>query len=274
MATIRQFYGEAGVPLHVEGDLDWPASAWRSQRTRVRAWLDSVPDLAWSGPTRCELWDMTLLVRHLASGSQFLGYTLHKAATGSPTSLLQGFDPHQTVQAAAAMLGDMTPGAARDSMKSMDASVDGELAIVRDAGWSAMAEAPPGQLPAHLAVSHFLFDSWVHEYDLMLPLGEKPTLDTQETEVVVRYLVGLATIATGADVPLDLRLTDPDLRIGLDVVDGVVMVTVGSAPSNAAAIEARAVDLVDRTTGRESGPVHGDYRALAVLDEFAALLAG
>lgn len=274
MAAIRQFYAGPGVPLRVEGDEEGPAAAWRRHRARVRAWLDSVPDSEWSGPTRCELWDVTSLVRHLASGSQFLGYTLHKAAAGEPTTLLQGFDPHRTVQAAAAMLGDMTPDGARNSMASMDAAVEAELTKMTDAGWSAMAEAPPGNLPAHLAVSHFLFDSWVHEYDLMLPRGEQPTVDPREVRAVTGYLVGLASVACESDIPLDVRLTDPDLRIGLEVENGTVTVTVGSAPTGAAVIEGRAVDFVDRTTGRHAGVVQGEDRGLAVIDAFASLLAG
>ncbi|MDQ1382329.1 MAG: hypothetical protein QOG65_3023 [Actinomycetota bacterium] len=132
-----------------------------------------------------------------------------------------------------------------------------------------MAEAPPGHLPSHLAVSHFLFDSWVHEHDLMLPRYERPIVDRLEGEVAVRYLIGLAEVATGARTPLQLRLTDPELWIGLAVTAGIVEVTVGSAPANAPVIEGRVVDFVDRTTGRQAGAVQGDERALAVIDEFA-----
>jgi hypothetical protein len=274
MGTIRQFYGGTGVPLLIEGDVDDPASAWRTHRARIRAWLDSVPESDWSGPTRCGLWDMTSLVRHMASASQFLGYTLHESASGTPTRLLRGFDTHETVQAAAAMLGDMTPGAARDVLAPRNAAVDTEIANMSEAGWSELAEAPPGQLPAHLAVSHFLFDSWVHEYDLMVPRGERPEVDPLETEVVVLYLVGLASVTSDVATPLDIQLTDPDLRIGVKVVHGTVEVMVGSVPSSAAVIEGHVVDLVDRTTGREAGPVRGDALGLAVLDGFAELLAG
>ena len=270
---LRQFYGDGGVPFRVEGGIDDPAIAWRSQRERVRAWLSSVPDADWSSPTRCELWDTTLLVRHLASGSQFLGYTLHQAVRGTCTDLLRDFDSHQTVQAAAAMLGDMTPGDARAALTSMDASVDAELGECAGLGWSVMAEAPPGQLASHLAVSHFVFDSWVHEYDLMLPRGERPVIDRLEAEVTVRYLIGLAVIATGARTPLELRLTEPDLHIGVGETAGIVEVAVGAARPDGLPIEGRAIDFVDRATGRDGGPVHGDDRALAVLDEFGRLLA-
>lgn len=273
MATIRQFYGGAGVPLRIDGDVEGPAMAWGSQRARVRGWLSGLADSDWSGPTRCESWDTTGLVRHLASASQFLGYTLHQAASGEVTRLLQGMDTRTTVEAAASMLGDMTPVAAQETLASADAAVDAELAKMRGTDWGAFAEAPPGQLPAHLVVSHFLFDSWVHEYDLMVPRGEHPAVDPLEAEVVARYLIGLAVVATGSHTPLDLHLSHPELRIGITIVDDMVEVTSGQAPKAASVLEGRVEDVVDRTSGRVAGPVRGDERALAVIDAFGQLLA-
>jgi hypothetical protein len=194
-------------------------------------------------------------------------------AAGTATTLLQGFDPHATVQAAAAMLGELTPAAARESIAAMDVAVDRELEEMAAAGWSAITEAPPGQLPAYLSVNHFLFDSWVHEYDLMVPRGERPFIDVREASAVVRYLLGLASVTIASETPLDVRLCDPEVRVGIDVAHGQVRVS-ASVPSRAAVIEGRLVDVVDRTTGREAGPIEGDERALAVLDAFGALLAG
>jgi uncharacterized protein (TIGR03083 family) len=272
--ALRQFYDPGGVPLVVVGDPQAPAAAWQAHRARVRGWLDALPDEEWGGPTRCELWDVTALVRHLASGSQFLGYTLHQSARGEATSLLQGFDPHSTVQAAAAMLGELTPTQARAAVAQCDSSVDRELSAHAAGGWVAVAEAPPGQLPASLAVSHFVFDSWVHEYDLMLPRGERPLVEPLEVQVVVSYLMGLATLSGGSAVPLDVRLTDVGLRLGVVVADGVVTVSAGDGPAGAAVVEGAVVDVVDRATGRTAGPVDGDERGLAVLDAFGKVLAG
>ena len=279
MASIRQFYDGAGVPLRIEGDVLAPAMAWRSQRTRLGAWVDALPDSEWAGPTRCSEWDVTGLVRHLASGSQFLGYTLHEALKGHPTTLLAGFDSHRTVQESAAHLGDLPPEGARLLLAQLDASVDAQCARLDAVGWDATAEAPPGWLPAHLVVSHFLFDSWVHEYDLMLPRGERPTVDRFEAEIVLRYVVGLASVLAIAASPsaatsMEVRVTDPDLLLGLDVEDGITTVRPGPAPEGAPAVAGRLVDVIDRATGRPGGPVDGDARALEALDTFAALLSG
>ena len=274
MSQLRQFYGGGGLPLRLDREPGAPAVAWQSHRARLRTWVGAVADSEWGGPTRCALWDMTALVRHLVSGSQFLGYTLHKANRGIATEVLRGFDTQLTARTAAEGLGGLTPGAARDLLASMDASVAAEFVGAEGGGWSAMAEAPPGHLPAHLAFNHFLFDSWVHEYDLMAPRGEIPGLDYLEAEVVVSYLIGLASLQVGSTTFLDLRLTSPGLRIGLNVANETVHVTPGSAPKGAAVIESQVVDLVDRATGRLGGPVRGDMAALAVLDRAAGLLAG
>ena len=108
----------------------------------------------------------------------------------------------------------------------------------------------------------------------MLPRGEIPAVDRLEAEVVVSYLIGLASLQAGSTTFLDLRLTSPDLRVGLDVAGEMVHVTLGSAPEGAAVIESQVADLVDRATGRQGGPVRGAEAGLAVLDYCAGLLAG
>jgi hypothetical protein len=273
MARIRQYYDPPGVPLVVEGDPADAVTAWRSQRVRVRGWLDGLDDGGWSAPTRCESWDTTGLVRHMASASQFLSYTLREASTGNATTLLTDMDTRTTVADAASLLGDLSPADARALLAQVDAAVDDALDTLGGPGLLATAEAPPGHLAAHLSLNHFLFDSWVHEYDLMLPRGEHPPVDTRETTLVVRYLAGLATILSGSALPLVYRLTDPDLLVGVTVEDGVTTVTTGSAPVGSAVVEGRVVDVVDRMTGRTGAPVGGDPRGLQVLDDFASVLA-
>lgn len=279
MAPLHQFYGIPGVPLHVEGDPGDAVTAWHSQRTRLHDWLAALPDDAWGGPTRCEGWDTTLLVRHLASATQFLAYTLLEASRGTATTLLQGMDTRTTVASAAALLGDRPPAEARALLAEQDRAVDAALEALGapgGAGLLATAEAPPGHVAAHVSLRHFLFDSWVHEYDLLLPRGDQPVVDRLEAEVVVGYLVGLAAVGTAveaAPVALDLRITDPGMQIGVRDADGITVVTPGRAEEGAAALDGRAVDVVDRLTGRSGGAVTGDDAGLAVLDRFALVLS-
>jgi len=282
VATLHQFYGSPGAPLVVTGDPTDAVTAWRRQRARLHAWLAALPDDDWSGPTRCQGWDVTLLVRHLSSATQFLGYTLREAAQGTATTLLEGMDTRTTVASAAEVLGDRSPAAARSFLTDLDTVVDGALVELAGRGQGdesdadglrATAEAPPGHLPAHVVLRHFLFDSWVHEYDLLVPRGEQPPVDPLEAEVVVGYLIGFASISVDDPVPLELRLREPDLRIGVDVADGTTVVTTGRSPAGAAVVEGRAADVVDRLTGRPGGAVAGADAGLAVLDRFSLVLS-
>ncbi len=239
----------------------------------MRGWLGALPDDEWGGPTRCESWDTNNLVRHLASACQFLGYTLHEAHQGKATTLLEGMDTRSTVEAAGAMLGDLTPAQLRALLADMDAAVDAEMDALGPDGLLAMAEAPPGHVPAYLAISHFLFDSWVHEYDLMLPRGERPQVEDRESLVVAAYLTGLAVVLTDATVSLDIRLSQPDLRLGIWVEAGATVVSCRSVPDDALVVEGSVVDVVDRITGRPRGVVQGNSGALEVLDAFARTLS-
>jgi len=273
VATLRQYYGDPGVPLVINGDPHDAVTAWNSQRARMHDWLDALPDGQWNGPTRCEGWDTALLVRHLSSATQFLAYTLAEASGGTTTMLLQGMDTRTSVASAAEMLGDRSPVEARAFLAAMDAKVEASLTELGEDGLATMAEAPPGHMAVDLIMRHFLFDSWVHEYDLMVLRGEQPVVDPLEAAAVVAYLIGFASVETDRPLPLDLRIGDPDLRIGVDLVDGTVTITEGQVPNGAAVIEGHAVDVVDRMCGRACGTVDGDDAGLRILDEFALVLA-
>lgn len=274
MASIAQYYGPAGVPLRIEAEAASAASVWTSQRTRLRAWLGALPEDGWEGPTRCVEWTALQLVQHLVSGAQFLGYTLHEASKGRATDLLRGFDTGTTVQSASEMFAMMSPVDLLAALDLVDASVALESDGLEADGWSAIAEAPPGNLPAHLAISHFAFDSWVHEHDLMLPRGEQPHLDADEAVAVASYLMGLAAVCSpDLGLQLDVRLTDVGARIGVDGDGEAVRIVADGAPDGAPVVEGSVGAIVDRATGRDGGEVTGDEAALAKLDRFGALLS-
>jgi hypothetical protein len=79
----------------------------------------------------------------------------------------------------------------------------------------------------------------------LLPQGDLPPDDPLEAEVAVRYLIGLDTVTTGSDAALDLRMADPDFRIGVESVDGMVRVMIGSVPAAASLVEGSVVDVVN-----------------------------
>lgn len=256
MATGHQYYEADGAPLHLPADPARVAGAWQSHRTRLRSWFAGLPDDRWSAPTRCMDWNVTDIAQHLLLVTNFLTFTLHHARKRQPTTVLQGFDPQAGPAALLASAPKLSSTQLVADLEAIDARVDAVIAEMTHDDWFGPAEAPPGRVPAYLALTHMLFDSWVHERDLMVPAGEVVVTDVSEASVVIAYVVGLAGIARGVDErpPLTQRLvikpTDADGPLEVNVgPDGVrIGLTDASAQPNASGT---AADLVDIATGRE-----------------------
>jgi uncharacterized protein (TIGR03083 family) len=279
MTRVRQFYGGSGAPFAVPGRPDEIAAAWVSHRQRLRSWLAALDEDAWSGATRCTDWQVSDLVQHLVSGAQFLGYTLHQSRKGEATRLLEGFDAQKTAVVTAAHFDGLSHEQLLEQLTTMDARVEHQLAFLVGDAAVAPAEAPPGQVPAYVAVNHFLFDSWVHERDLLLPADETPVTEPGEAAMVASYVVAMAGVARAADgappPPLTLRmhLADLDRDLLVEVADDRSIVTF-AAPGEPADVHARACDLVDFATGRKvEGELHADPTATAFLGRLATVMS-
>lgn len=277
MTKVLQFYGGSGAPFAVPGRPDEIAAAWISHRQRLRSWFAALSQDGWSGATRCTEWRVSDLAQHLVSGAQFLGYTLHQSRKGEATRLLEGFDSQQTAVVAAAYFDGLSPQDLLEQMTAMDARVQHQLGFLAGDDAAAPAEAPPGQVPAYVAVNHFLFDSWVHERDLLLPANELPVTEPSEAAMVASYVVALTGLAHAVDdaPPLTLRmhLTDLDRNLLVEVADSRSTVTF-AAPEEPADVHAKACDLVDFATGRKiHGELHADPPAIAFLSRFATVMS-
>jgi uncharacterized protein (TIGR03083 family) len=278
MTRVRQFYDGSGAPFVVPGRADEIARAWISHRQRLRDWFVSIDADRWSGATRCTEWSVLDLARHLVSGAQFLGYTLHQSRKGAAPRLLQGFDAQTTAVETAAAFDGLGPQDLVAQMTAMDERVQHQLDMLTGDTAAAPAEAPPGRVPAFMAVNHFLFDSWVHERDLLLPAGEIPVFEPNEAAMVAAYAVALAGIARAADdgpppdQALRLHVIDLDRDLLLDIDDGRSTVTF-APPGEPADVNATAGDLVDFATGRKlDRALDADPTAITVLTRMASTM--
>jgi uncharacterized protein (TIGR03083 family) len=278
---VRQYYEDPGVPMVVPVSPNQVASAWLQHRARLRSWLRTLPAPAWDGPTRCHEWDVSALVQHLISGAQFLGFTLHQSKKGVATRLLADFDPQATPAAAAAELAGIRGPALLDLLDAVDDRVRSELDANDEAAWLAAAESPGGRVPAFLSVNHFLFDSWVHERDLMLPAGDVPRLEVGEVEAVLSYVLALAGCARAdADesVPppasFEVRVTDVGVCCSVVRSDGQAVATIAAGDQVGPVLTGTANDVVDLATGRDVGDrVVGDPSAVAYLLNLAYVMS-
>jgi hypothetical protein len=211
------------------------------------------------------------VVSHLVSTNGFWAVSIQAGLAGEPTRYLAAFDPVAT-PAQLVEKGQGTPVAA--TLDELVASTDALAEVVTaldDADWAVLAEAPPGHLPVHLVADHALWDCWVHERDILLPLGRTPVVDEREVLTSLRYAAALGSAfevslgrAREGDVVLDVR--EPRARVVVASHPGHVRVHEGDASSGALRAEGDAVAVLEMLSARDAG--------LPVPDAVAALTAG
>ena len=128
------------------------------------------------------------------------------------------------------------------------------MADLDDAGWSTVAESPIGHVPIRLLVLHALWDSWIHERDIAIPLGLSVVEDPDEVSAALTYgtALGPAFLASGGSTrrgSLALVGTDPHVRVVIDMGTTAV-VHDRPAPADAVTLAGPAVDLLEAVSYR------------------------
>jgi hypothetical protein len=123
---------------------------------------------------------------------------------------------------------ELAPG---DVLEQFVASNDSLLAVLEgldDRQWMTAAETPAGHVAIRVLAHHGLWDCWVHERDIALPLGMTPPLERDELCSSLRYVsalgpaFALSTGRTFADV-FAVEADDPDESFVLEVDDCVAV---------------------------------------------------
>ena len=235
-----------------------PAEPLVRQRRRLAAVLGGLDDDAWAADSRCAGWSVRDVVAHLVTTNQFWALSLGAALAGEPTRLLATFDPVATPaalvdatrsQPAAEVLAAFVE--TNDALAAGVAGIDGD-------GWSMPGEAPPGHVPLRAVVLHALWDAWVHERDVVLPLGLAPVEEPDEIAGCLAYAAALGPVfaltrGTDRRGAIAVEATEPDLRLVVEVGEAVT-VRSGDAPAGALSLAGRAVDLVEALSVRAPLP--------------------
>jgi uncharacterized protein (TIGR03083 family) len=204
------------------------AEAFDRQRRRAQSLFASLSSDAWHAPSRCEGWSVQDVAAHLPTVNQFWHWSITAGLAGEPTRILEGFDPKATpaalVEAARAATPAETLAGLVESSEALCATV-GEL---EGDQWSTIAEAPPGHLPIRLVVHHALWDSWVHERDVALPLGLDAAEEPDELMASLRYVAALGpafALSSGFATPaaLVLETAEPNGHVVVEVTDHVAV---------------------------------------------------
>jgi len=244
-------YGTTPV-LELDGHPGAIGEALVRQRRRFVEMTRSLADEQWEHASRCEGWTVRHVAGHLSTTNFYWEASIRAGLAGDPTRFLTNFDPVASpAQAAEELTAD--PAAIVDTLSTTTESLAACVAELSETDWSTLAEAPPGHVSIDCVAHHALWDSWIHERDVMLPLGLTPSEEDDEVIACLRYVAGL-TPALGLNNGgsetggFDVVASDPDVEFHVSV-GSEVAVTDGTAGADFA-LRGGAVDLVEALSFR------------------------
>ncbi len=172
--------------------------------------------------------------------------------------MLAGFDPATTPALMVAPMRELSTTEVLDQFVASNDAFLAVLADLDDAGWGMLAESPAGHVPIRLIGFHALWDSWIHERDIALPLGVALPTEPDEVGSCVRYAAALSpalAMGTGHTIAgrFAVEATDPRLCCVLDVGESVA-VSDGTAPSEVPCLRGDGVELVEALSIRRPLP--------------------
>jgi uncharacterized protein (TIGR03083 family) len=238
------------------------------QRQRLVTVLADLSEDEWRHPSRCEGWTVQDVVTHLVSTNGFWALSIQSGLAGAPTQLLGAFDHVATPARLVDQAGGTSPA---ETLAQLTSSTEALVALIEGldaAGWAVLAEAPPGHLPVWLVADHALWDGWVHERDIVLPLGRSPWVDADEVLTCLRYGAALgrafqACAGAGEPGTVVLQVRDPDARVVVTATTDAVRSHDGPAPDDAVHGDGDAVELLEMLSTRDVGvPVPPAVRQL------------
>jgi uncharacterized protein (TIGR03083 family) len=205
------------------------------QRRRLAGILGALSDEQWNASSRCEGWSVKDVIAHLNGTNQYWAVSIGAGVAGEPTRYLETFDPVKTPAQMVDGVRAMTPTEVLaqylESVDMLEQAVTG----LDEAAWSMLAEAPPGHIAARAVALHALWDSWIHERDIVIPLGIPPVVEDDELIACLYYAAAIgpaftATRGSTREGTLIVSATNPDVSFVVDA--GSVVVVRDESPSD------------------------------------------
>ena len=242
--------------------LDGPPAAIREPAIRQRQRLsDLVPLLTdddWAHPSRCDGWSNRDVINHLDTVNGFWVASIKAGLAGEATELLATFDPSDTPDQLVGLAAELTTAQVLDGFLASNQKLIHALEALDDDGWTATAEAPPGHVSIAVLAHHALWDSWVHERDIAVPLGRTVAEEPDEIAAGLRYATALGPalrINRGDDRTgrLGVAVADPAVEFTVEVGESVA-VRAGSAADADAELGGDAVTVLEAVSRRATLP--------------------
>jgi len=244
--------------LRLELPLGDPAVPLMRQRRRLASLLGGLDDQQRAAASRCEGWSVRDVIAHLVSTNQFWAFSIGTALRGEPTRFLTSFDPVASPAELVEAARSQPPAEVLDGLVATNEAIADAIAGLDDDGWSTLGEAPPGHVPLRAVALHALWDSWIHERDIVLPLGLIPVEEPDEIAACLSYSAALSpafSVAGGStrQGAIAVDATNPDSHFVVEIGESVV-VRAGDTPADALQLTGPAVELLEALSHRAPLP--------------------
>jgi uncharacterized protein (TIGR03083 family) len=244
--------------LVLDGPTGDPAVPLLRQRRRLATTLAGLDAAQWAAPSRCDGWSVQDVVAHLVTTNQFWAFSASAALDGTPTRVLATFDPVASPAEMVAAVRSQSPAEVLARFAETNEALAHAVAGLDAEGWSAVGEAPPGHVSLRAVALHALWDAWVHERDIVLPLGLVPVEEADEIDGSLRYAAGLgpafaATSGSTRTGTFGIEAVDPEVRLVVEV-GGSVVVRDGEAARDRLRLVGTAVELLEALSLRAPLP--------------------
>jgi uncharacterized protein (TIGR03083 family) len=266
---ITPRYDGAAV-INVDAVVRSPCTALVRQRARLAESLRGLTTGEWNTPSRCGGWTVQDVVEHLAGVNRFWSLSIQAGLRGKPTRLLASFDPVRVPAAMVEAARGASASATLESFQTTYAELETLVTSLTDADWDKPAEAPPGHVAIRAVAVHALWDSWVHERDILIPLSHQQAVEFDEVFLSLAYAAALGPglrAAAGSTSTGSLGVIGHDPEIELTVEAGSAVTVHPGLPEDAdATIEGDSVQLLEALSLRAP--------KLAIAEKHRWLLAG
>jgi uncharacterized protein (TIGR03083 family) len=242
-----------------------------TQRRRLSALASDLGEAQWHSRMRCPLWDVHGILLHIIWGNQAAQALL----VGDPFPFeIESLDPRVFPNAYVAAHNtqphDQTLSQLQDST---DALLDTLADLNRRHSDQRFPFFYPWPTHWHLIAAHLLWDSWLHERDIVLPLHQPHATTHNETRLALAYGLLIAGFtASSGGTRLEAQLTVGGIGTGrYQITIQPNHVTVQARDPDATSPRPRptAEELADAIAGRGAAP----ERLLARHDELTTALS-
>ncbi len=238
---------------------------WHAHRARFESTLRCFSKDDWLAPTRCAAWNVREVISHLTVVDGFWAMTFANGRDGQePTTFLRGFNPSSSTDDLVAATLSLSTDELLERFSSGGAALAAVLDPLTDEQWRNRMESPLGHLPLLCSAGHMFWDSWLHERDILEPMGATLPETTDELLSATWFTFCFAglqggtlddpkPVGDGPDAPIDTTVTFDDLPgVAMRVrVDTAIEISRVDRTTDAPSVGSAAT-FVDACAGRAS----------------------